>query len=313
MKSIPRLASQITLVAAVGFLLGCDGASTSPDELGMSPELNRSNNAARRGAAVNYQIGMMEYITAPGSNEIGRTVFFSDRGNKQLAFHFVPGDTRRDGRTNMTYIVDQRDGAATGGLGKAQTEGAIDRAMGTWDAQTCSNPAVTKFSLARRRRDLGVVESILGFGGILAFFADITHAGWLPVEFFNSPPFFPPDGGDFILAATFTFGFIDASGFTDINNDGKLDAAFREIYYNNNFPWGINTGFPIDVETIALHEAGHGLSQAHFGDLFQTDANGLFHFAPRAVMNAGYTGVQQSIAETDEAGHCSIWGSWPSQ
>jgi hypothetical protein len=65
------------------------------------------------------------------------------------------------------------------------------------------------------------------------------------------------------------------------------------------------------VESVVLHQTGHGLSQAHFGTLSQTDKNGRFHFSPRAVMNAGYTGVQQRIGRTDNAGHCSLWADWP--
>ena len=41
-----------------------------------------------------------------------------------------------------------------------------------------------------------------------------------------------------------------------------------------------------DIETVALHEAGHGLSQGHFGKAFRTVKNGKLHFSPRAVMNA---------------------------
>ena len=151
------------------------------------------------------------------------------------------------------------------------------------------------------------MQAILGFGGIFAFFADITHGGFLAGPFFDA---LAPDGSGFILGVTFTFGFVDIAGnFTDIDNNGKLDTAFREIYYNDNFPWAINGNF--DVETVALHEAGHGLSQAHFGEAFRTVSNGKLHFDPRAVMNAAYSGVQQSLAGTDNGGHCSIWGSWP--
>ena len=133
--------------------------------------------------------------------------------------------------------------------------------------------------------------------------ADIFHAGWL---------FLGPN----VLGVTITFVFIDVSQlpnivFTDIDGNGKLDTAFREIYYADGFTWFDDGVSNIDVETVALHEAGHGLSQAHFGKLFSTDKNGKFHFAPQAVMNAGYTGPQRSLLGTDNGGHCSIWGSWP--
>jgi hypothetical protein len=56
---------------------------------------------------------------------------------------------------------------------------------------------------------------------------------------------------------------------------------------------------------------GHGFGQAHFGAAFQTGANDKLHFAPRAVMNAAYSGVQQSLTGTDRGGFCSMYGSWP--
>jgi hypothetical protein len=64
------------------------------------------------------------------------------------------------------------------------------------------------------------------------------------------------------------------------------------------------------VETVALHEAGHGLSQAHFGTVFQKN-DGSIHASPRAVMNAFYLAPQRSLLGTDNAGHCSNWGNWP--
>jgi hypothetical protein len=245
-----------------------------------------------------YRVDYAEYITADDSGEIGQIVFFNNLGNKQLGAHFVQGDPRRGGRTNITYIVDQAEGAIDG-LTTEQTTTAIDRAMATWNGITCSTLPISKQPNISDV-DLGVIEFLNGLGGSPFFFADITHAGWLPAGILPNN----------IIAVTFTFVFGDSTGLTDIDNNGKLDTAFREILYNDNFGWRVN-GANIDVETVALHEVGHGLSQAHFGTLFQTLPNGKIHFSPRAVMNAGYTGVQRSIGETDNAGHCSIWGSWP--
>src|SRR4029453_125442 len=95
--------------------------------------------------------------------------------------------------------------------------------------------------------DIGIVESLLGQTGGPFFLADITHAGWLPAN---------------VIGVTFTFIFIaPATGApTDIDNNGKADVAFREILYNDRFVWRTDGG-NIDVETVALHESGHGLSQ----------------------------------------------------
>lgn len=246
-----------------------------------------------------FRVDYAEYITSlDSSDEAGQTVFFNNRGNKQLAAHFVPGDPRRGGASNITYIIDQTEGAPDA-LTTAQTSAAIDRAMATWNGANCSTIPIAKLPDIGGL-DLGVVEFQNGLGGSPFVFADITHAGWLP-------------GGILapnVIAVTFTFIFINPDATpTDIDNNGKADTAFREILYNNAFVWNIDAN--IDVETIALHEAGHGLSQGHFGKAFINDSNGKLHFSPRAVMNAAYSGVQQGLAGTDNAGHCSIWGSWP--
>src|SRR5262249_27328557 len=158
------------------------------------------------------------------------------------------------GRTNITYIIDQTEGAIDG-LTVGQTTAAIDRAMGTWNDVNCSTIPITKLRDIPGL-DLGVIEFLNGLGGSPFFLADITHAGW------RSGGILPNN----VIAITFTFIFVSVPGFqpTDIDNNGKSDVAFREILYNNAFTWRINGN--IDVETIALHESGHGLSQAHFGE-----------------------------------------------
>ena len=158
----------------------------------------------------------------------------------------------------------------------------------------------------------------------LPVFADITHAGWLPPDFFDA--IVTPDGGDFILAVTFTFVFDNGVGVpTDIDNNKLFDVAFREIYYNDSQNWGINApvwGPPpddpdpslqpsVDVQTIALHEAGHGVSLNHWGKAFQDAGKGKVHFAPYALMNPVLWVLQQDLEGTDKAAFCSIWASWP--
>ncbi|MBT8396326.1 MAG: hypothetical protein HKO65_06260 [Gemmatimonadetes bacterium] len=247
-----------------------------------------------------YRVTQAEWITA---DMAGRSVLFRDRGNKQVIFHFVPGDARRlwsgspDGPgDDITWAVDETGDAVPllGGLTAAETDAAITRAMATWDSQNCSNLPLYRnptFGL-----DVGVLA------GSPFIFADVQHAGFTDLNFF----------GD-ILGVTFTFAFVDArGGYTDIDNNGKIDAAFREIYYDPDWDWALDGDFPnIDLETIAVHEMGHGLSQDHFGQLFMTEKNGKFHFAPRSLMNAGYTGVQRGLSGSDRGGHCSIWASWP--
>jgi hypothetical protein len=266
--------------------------------------LMSSVNAQLAGRVANFRVDRAEYLTTADSNEIGQTVFFNDR-TKQLDAHFVPFDPRRGGGANITYRVDQTEGAVDG-LTVAQTTAAIDRAMKTWDGVNCSTIPITKLP-DLPGFDLGIIEALL-FGQPVGLVntADIVHAGWIPGGVL------PPN----VLAITFTLVFIDPTTGqpTDIDNNGKADVAFREILYNDAFTWTVDpNNSNIDIETVALHESGHGLSQGHFGKAFLTEANGKIHFAPRAVMNAAYSGIQLDINGSDNGGHCSIWGSWPNK
>ncbi|HYK05835.1 MAG TPA: hypothetical protein VE974_29080 [Thermoanaerobaculia bacterium] len=259
--------------------------------------LGNAANAQLEAGGYDFRLEYAEFMTDADSANVGQTIFFNNRGNKQLTAHFVPGDPRRGGGTNITYTIDQTEGSVDG-LTQAQTNAAIGRAMSTWDNVNCSTLPID--AVGNPGTDIGVVEFLNGLGGSPFFFADLTHAGWLP------PGILAPN----VIAVTFTFVWIDGLGNpTDIDNNGKQDVAFREILYNDLFTWQIDAN--IDVETVALHEAGHGLSQGHFGKGFVTSSNGKLHFAPRAVMNAAYTGVQQTIDQSDSAGHCSIWAQWP--
>jgi hypothetical protein len=261
----------------------------------------RANSSARTAAEGKYAIFSAEYLTSEESGQVGRTVYFSNVGNQQLAADFVPGASL-DGTDNISYYVDQKRPSAD--LPVAATSAAIVRAMNTWDAVGCSDLGMSQLPF-NAANTTGFVSALLGYGGSLNYTADLVHAGWLPASFFN---ILAPQGSTFILAVTFTIQFTDEEGNpTDIDNNGKADVAFREIYYNDAFTWKIGNHY--DVETIALHESGHGLSQEHFGSAF-ADGSGALHFAPRAVMNAAYSGIQTQINQTDLAGHCSNWASW---
>jgi hypothetical protein len=272
---------------------------------------------------VNARLYMVEYTTRPDSGQYGGLIIARNVGNKQLTAHWVPNDPRRrdsgTGDRYITYAIDGTELDANPGLDEGLVIGAIDSAMATWDDVSCSTIPIARLGVAPF--DLGYVQYLLGLGGVPGWLADITHAGWLPAEFFD---LIADGGSQYIIGATFTFIWVDdVSGEpTDIDRNGKQDVAFREIYYNNTFLWSLDgpawNDPEIDVETIVLHETGHGLSQAHFGKVFIDASDKVppysvshLHFSPRAVMNSVYWDTQRELLGTDVGGHCSIWGRWP--
>jgi hypothetical protein len=269
-------------------------------------------NAALAAEGKNFQIAMAEYVTGPGGQDFGGTVLAKDVGNKQLAADFVPNDPRRvdwsgavgGGSDDITYAIDRTDDAVPplpvgGNLTAAQTDAAIVRAMNTWDAVRCSELPLVRnddFGL-----DIGVVAFQNGLGGNPFIFADVQHAGW-DINFAGN-----------ILGVTFTFVFISAPNTpTDVDGNGKADAAFREIYYDRGFGWADDEvdDAEIDLESVAVHEAGHGLSQAHFGKVWLKN-DGSLKRSPMAVMNAIYSEPFRTLAGPDNGGHCSNWAQWP--
>jgi len=260
---------------------------------------------ARNAVQSKYAVFSAEYITSGESDQVGRTVFFKDVGDKKLTADFVPGASL-DNTDAVSYYIDEK--RPSGELSVGVSSAAFARAMTTWDEVTCSEIGMYQVP-SGRRVTTGFISALLGYSGSMDYVADIVHAGWMEADFFDM---LAPEGSTFILAATFTLVFTDENGNpTDMNNDGRLDVAWREIYYNDAFSW--SDGARYDVETIALHEAGHGLSQGHFGSAFLDGGSGALHFSPRAVMNAAYSGIQTEITETDNSGHCANWSSWNAQ
>ena len=257
----------------------------------------------RQATSAQYAVLSAEYFTTGESGQVGRTVYFKDVGNKQLEEDFVPG-LSLDGTDGISYYIDET--RPSDDLPVAVSTAAINRAMQTWEDVNCSDLGLFRVP-SDPGTPTGFVAALFGFGGSLEYVADLVHAGWLPGAFFD---LLAPDGSEFILGVTFTIIFTDEVGNpVDTDNNGKIDVAWREIYYNDAFPWA--DGSDYDVETIALHESGHGLSQGHFGKAFRTNSNNKLHFAPRAVMNAAYSGIQTEINGTDKGGHCSNWANWP--
>jgi hypothetical protein len=317
-----RRAPILAALFAVAALAGCEDDGAGPRVPG--PAFSQAStdltlelasildqvNLALAAQGADIRAGMAEYITDPSAEEAGSEVIAKDVGNRQLGADFVPHDPRRewsgpaDGSDDdITFAIDRTGDAVPpgGGLTAAQTTGAIQRAMATWDGATCSTLPI--FENPDFGLDIGIVAFQNGLGGGPFVFADVQHAGWRDINFAAG-----------ILGVTFTFIFIDENGDpTDIDGNGRIDVAFREIYYDPSFVWAIDQGPPfVDVESIAVHEAGHGLSQAHFGKV-SIKNDGSLKASPKAVMNALYFEVTQSLRGTDSGGHCSNWSAWPNK
>jgi len=278
---------------------------------GVEGWLNYTNNALE---SSNLQIEKIEFLVAEG---VGNTVFFKNIGNKQLPSDFVPNDPfNAIPGTDVPYWIDGIELGTSSGMSKGETESAIISAMDTWDAVSCSE-GLTLLNLgtttAEDFGDVGFVQFLLGFGGFDGYFAGtILHAGITSPEFFEA--IFGENNG--VLGVTFTFIWVeDDDTPSDIDQNGKDDVAFREIYIAEAYNWQDQPNDVLfndifDFETVVLHEAGHSLSQGHFGKAFATK-NGSIHFTPQALMNAGYSIGNRVIKGTDKAGHCSIWENWP--
>ncbi|HET7179760.1 MAG TPA: hypothetical protein VFI14_08550 [Chryseosolibacter sp.] len=303
-----RIKQSLALLALLFAVLSCEQSDVQQvkavDDSPVYMDLPVSANArqsAKKGAP--YAVVKAEYLTTAESGQIGRTIYFSNVGNKQLADDFVPG-LSLDGTNNISYYIDETRPSED--LNVAASSAAIARALSTWDGVQCSNPGIYRVP-SSKKISTGYVSALLGFGGSFDYTADVVHAGWLPAAFFD---LLGEQGSTYILGVTFTIVFTDANGNpTDVDGNGKGDVAWREIYFNDAFHWA--DGDHYDVETVALHESGHALSQEHFGTAFADAGTGALHFSPRAVMNAAYSGIQTTIGASDNAGHCSLWSDWP--
>ena len=265
-------------------------------------------NAGLEKQGASYRVGIAEYSTAGDEGIPGGTVISKVLGNRRVGEDFVPFDPRREwsgpvtgASDDITFAIDGADASpplpATARLTAAQTTAAIERAMQTWDDVSCSTLPLAEVLLPPNF-DLGIVAFLNNLGGGPFVVADIMHSGW-EIDF-----------GPGVLGVTFTFVWFDDEGqLTDIDHNGRADVAFREIYYSTRYPWRINGG-DVDVETVALHESGHGLSEDHFGTISITK-DGFLKASPRAVMNAFYGGPLHSLLGPDIGGHCNNWANWP--
>jgi hypothetical protein len=249
-------------------------------------------NGTLRGMWMDLRVEQVEVLT------VGRSIA-SSRIHRQ-PFRWVAGDPRRKATGDrLTYLVDPADILDSKSLPASAAEAAFDQAMSSWSRSSC----LQKVDVVKRASDGSdpdIFDFAYGYGDFGDFrAADIVLGGWLPPGFFEAVV--APDSGKSVLAMSVTFIFVGPDGEpTDINNDGYLDTAANEIYFNSGFSWAAGSVAPaIDLESVALHEIGHSLGIRHFGP------------PPTAVMNPVYTGPKTELRPRDQASLCSIWAGWP--
>ena len=283
-----------------------------------SPELDRLSRQLAASGKVDVGLARAEYITTLAGFDpaTSQTIVANDRKPISWWPQFVENDPRREGRSSVTYVVDQSDGSALtwlpgwAVLPNSTTEPVIDLSMAEWQSDPdCNGPPIIK--IADPGANIDVADDIVFGRPLGSSIADITHGGWINRRFFDV---IAPGGSAFILGVTISFVFLDQNGDpTDIDNNGRADTAFMEIYYNRNFAWSQpGNDDNVDIESIAKHEAGHALGLSHFGRIFLTKNGSTvedIHYAPRAVMNAVYISPFPDLTGTDKAAFCHIWAN----
>ena len=329
------------VAAALSVASGVAVAQSTPEE-SLSAIIDKVNDALEAQKA-EVRLLSAEVMSRGRSGHHHRKMHWRKATFKRMDAEFVPFDTRRpwsgpsDGKVDdITFAIDQTDAVPSkGGLTAAQTTGAIRRAMAKWDSVRCSGLVLREVPADS---SAGVVAWVLAGmpGGAPRIQADILHAGFRLSGWSALPKVVGIMVHDDIIAATFTFVGTDGNGnIVDLDNNDKADIGFQEIYYNADKTWkidgrgrrgddddgdrrGRNRGHgdrdseeAYDVETVALHEAGHALSLEHYGTVVAR-SNGRMDAKPEAVMNPVYTGTLQHLTKADVAAHCmGGWKTWP--
>ena len=249
------------------------------------------------------------------------TLYVADR-TLHLNSQFVAHDPRRRDEVGLVWTFDTRRSTpgtlvndVPGILASADTVQQTRLSVERWVELPCYSAEFGElpYPIAPGYENIEFVDDFYLGGETQPFrpVAEITVGGFLPASFFRQISAY----GDNVLGVTFAFIFVDpiTRQFTDIDHNGKLDAAWTEIYFNDLRYWGdvtapgVDPQQVIDLPTIASHEAGHAFGLGHFGRMFEN--HGVFNVAGYNIMSQIYVPNRQ-LSGTPTGAFCGIYGSW---
>lgn len=248
-------------------------------------------------------------------------LYVADR-TLRLNSQFVANDPRRRSDVGLDWTFDTRRSTprtlvngVPGILASADTVQQTRLSVERWVELPCYSAEFGElpYPLAPGYENIEFVDDFYLGGETQPFrpVAEITVGGYLPASFFRQ--IFAH--GDNILGVAYQFTFIDpiTRQPTDIDHNGKLDTFWTEIYFNDLHYWGdvtapgIDPNQVIDLQTVALHEAGHAFGLNHFGRTFANRAGIMF--AGYNIMSQVYT-PNRSLFGTPTGTFCGIYASW---
>eukprot|EP01083_Nonionella_stella_P152383 488362_1 len=222
---------------------------------------------------------------------------------------WVPNDPRRHGVdedgsaiSGLDFFIHIDDTQFPSNLDRTQVITAITNAVNTWDNVPCTK---NKFNLIisneHNSEGIGYAEYIMSEGrsGSNVKIGDIVFGGFVPPDLFTIAVANELKNKS-VGAVTVLFDYNDEIMY---ENEGEI--AFAEIYFNDDFSWDIlEESVPnvYDVETVALHELGHALSQSHFHPSGKSISE--------VVMTPVYFGVNHDLHGVDIGAHCAKWAQW---